>query len=70
MFRKKTKTYHAAAGEIRRYREQTARLNAHRVTLVSDTSYVVTDLAEHFASGRAEDPMLFHKNVAQSATFL
>ncbi len=34
-FRKKTKKYHAAAGEIRRYREQTVRLNAHRVTLVT-----------------------------------
>jgi len=34
MFRKKTKTYHAAAGEIRCYREQTVRLNAHRVTPV------------------------------------
>jgi hypothetical protein len=34
MFRKKTKTYHAAAGEIRRYREQTVRLNTHRVSPV------------------------------------
>jgi len=34
IFRKKTKTYHAAAGEIRCYREQTVRLNAHRVTPV------------------------------------
>jgi hypothetical protein len=24
----------------------------------------------NFASGRAEDPLLFHKNVAQNATFL
>ncbi len=34
MFRKKTKTSHAAAGEIRRYREQTNRLLAHRVSRV------------------------------------
>jgi hypothetical protein len=31
MFRKKKNKYHAAAGELRCYQEQTARLNAHRV---------------------------------------
>ncbi len=41
MFRKKTNKYHAAAGEIRRYREQTVRLNAHRVSPVNDRSYAV-----------------------------
>jgi hypothetical protein len=30
------KTYHAAAGELRYYREQPARLNAHRVTPIND----------------------------------
>jgi hypothetical protein len=33
LFPEKDKKYHAAAGEIRRYREQTIRLNAHHVTL-------------------------------------
>jgi hypothetical protein len=41
MFRKKTKQYHAAAGEIRRYREQTVRLNAHRVSRINYTRYAV-----------------------------
>jgi len=40
IFQEKEKTYHAAAGEIRRYREQTARLHAHRVSPVIDTLYV------------------------------
>ncbi len=35
IFRKKTKKHHAAAGEIRRYRVQTVRLNAHRVSPVT-----------------------------------
>jgi hypothetical protein len=38
--------------------------------VLTDTTYAVTDLAKHFASGRAEWDILFHKNVAQSATFL
>jgi hypothetical protein len=50
----KTKKYYAAAGELRRYREQTARLNAHRVTPVRlqttaygirDTDYGIRDTA-------------------------
>jgi hypothetical protein len=40
------------------------------VTRVFDTSYAVTDLAEHFASGRAEDSSLFHKKFALHANFL
>jgi len=41
MFRKKLETYHAAAGEMYRYREQTARLHAHRVRPVIYRTYVV-----------------------------
>jgi hypothetical protein len=77
MFRKKTKQYHAAAGEIRRYREQTVRLNAHRVSPVIHTSYAVgskssvhLEMNGRFASGRAEDSILFHKTFAQRANVL
>jgi hypothetical protein len=41
IFLKKINTYHAAAGELRHYWEQTARLNAHRVSPVHYRSYTV-----------------------------
>jgi hypothetical protein len=37
---------------------------------VFDTRYAITDPGEHFASGRAEETIFFHKTVAQSATVL
>jgi hypothetical protein len=67
IFRKKTKKYHAAAGEIRHYREQTVRLNAHRVSPVIYTSYAVIVPEEHVASGRAEQDILFQEILAHSA---
>jgi hypothetical protein len=46
-------------------------LFAHdRICCHHERSYAVTDLAEHFASGRAEDPSLFHKKFARGADFL
>ncbi len=63
IFRNKTKTYHAAAGEIRRYREQTVRLNAYRVSPVNNRSYAVTEPKGHFASGRMEDSILNLTNI-------
>jgi hypothetical protein len=86
VLRKKQK-YYAATGELRRYREQTVRLNAHRVSPDNNTSYAVRvwttnttnertheaagatmyqaipDLAGGIASGRTEDPTLFHKKI-------
>jgi hypothetical protein len=41
MFLTKINTYHAAAGERRQYREQTARLHAHRVTCVNHITYAM-----------------------------
>ncbi len=62
MFRKKTKQYHAAAGEIRRYREQTDRLHAHRVRSVSNTRYAVLHGKIFFASSRVEETRSFSRN--------
>jgi ABC-type tungstate transport system substrate-binding protein len=45
-------------------------LDLNRVTRVIDTSYAVAHPKGNFASGRAEDSLLFHKNVALRATFL
>ncbi len=45
-------------------------LCTHRVTPVIDLSYAIPDPEKHFASGRAEEDKLFHKNVALCATFL
>jgi len=67
MFRKKLETYHAAAGEMYRYREQTARLHAHRVSSISYTSYAVAHPKGNFASDRAEDSLLFHTTFARCA---
>jgi hypothetical protein len=44
--------------------------NTHRVTHINNRSYAVTDPEKHFASGRAEDSIFFHKTVAQRATVL
>jgi hypothetical protein len=37
---------------------------------ISDTTYAILPVAGYVASGKVEDFMLFHKNVAHSATFL
>jgi hypothetical protein len=49
---------------------ETSGLHVNRVSRVNNTSYEVTDLAEHFASGRAEDSILFHKTFAFCANVL
>jgi len=49
---------------------QMCSLNTHRVTPVNDTRYAVTDLAAHFASGRADQDILLHKHVGLCATCL
>jgi hypothetical protein len=33
-------------------------------------TYAVADLAEHFTSGTAEEPIFFHKTFARSANVL
>ncbi len=67
MFRKKTKQYHAAAGEIRRYRKQTVRLHAHRVTRVNylsnNRAYVIPYMEEDTASGRVEETILISQTI-------
>ncbi len=82
MFQNKTNKYHAAAGEYVRYQAQTLSLLGHRVTCVNYTTYAIGSKPGmclnnavpppevDIASGRAEESIFFHKNVAQSATFL
>ncbi len=45
-------------------------MDEHIPSSVTHTSYAVGYAKGIFASGRAEDPSLFHKNVALRATFL
>ncbi|MFP4435837.1 MAG: hypothetical protein ACLFVO_01185 [Chloroflexaceae bacterium] len=45
-------------------------MSEHRETGSAAMHQAIPHLAGDIASGRAEDPILFHKNVAQSATFL
>jgi hypothetical protein len=45
-------------------------MSEHRETANAAMDQAIPHLAGDIASGRAEDSMLYHKNVAQSAIFL
>jgi hypothetical protein len=45
-------------------------MSEHRETATAAMQQAIPDLAGDIASGRTEDTMLVHKNVAQRATFL
>ncbi|MFP4436305.1 MAG: hypothetical protein ACLFVO_03585 [Chloroflexaceae bacterium] len=44
-------------------------MNAHRVTPVNNTTYAVTDPAEHFVSGRAKETRSFAQKNSLSEFF-
>jgi hypothetical protein len=67
---KRINKYHSCRRRFCRSSGETLDLDSHRVPRVIYPTYAVPDQAGHSASGRAEDIMLFHKNVALCATFL
>ncbi len=70
MFRNKHVPFHPAGGASGQLSRQTPEFGTDRVTLVIDRTYAVLRERVLFASGRAEDSLLFHKNVTLCVTFL
>jgi hypothetical protein len=66
-FCEKEKSVPRCRRRLHRYREETARLNAHRVTPVKDRSYAVTNPKGNFADGRAEETRSFSRHVGSKS---